>query len=303
MAGGRLGRGPAGRRGAGERPARTRCREGRGLRDARPHLPRMGAVRLRARRWSAQSGLRSTHRARRATWSTCSSSRTRVGVLVEDEEQRAKVADVDLRYVIAFAELDSLRADGRVFAAGPAGRARRARRLDRRGRLFTFIYTSGTTGPPKACMIRHRNYYAMVQKGDELGAPDPCGRRHAALPAARPQLRATAPSLGRLHRLHDRVPARPVTGRRRAAARAPDDLPECAARVREDPRGRDGAVRRAPRAPEADRRLGARRRTARVPPPPGRQAGSGDAGRYSTGWPTGSSTRRSRSASVDGFAS
>ena len=34
--------------------------------------------------------------------------------------------------------------------------------------LFTFIYTSGTTGPPKACMIRHRNYYAMVQKGDEM---------------------------------------------------------------------------------------------------------------------------------------
>ena len=28
--------------------------------------------------------------------------------------------------------------------------------------LFTFIYTSGTTGPPKGCMIRHRNYYAMV---------------------------------------------------------------------------------------------------------------------------------------------
>ena len=34
--------------------------------------------------------------------------------------------------------------------------------------LFTFIYTSGTTGPPKACMIRHRNYYAMVQKSDEM---------------------------------------------------------------------------------------------------------------------------------------
>jgi long-chain acyl-CoA synthetase len=29
--------------------------------------------------------------------------------------------------------------------------------------LFTFIYTSGTTGPPKACMIRHRNYYEMVR--------------------------------------------------------------------------------------------------------------------------------------------
>jgi long-chain acyl-CoA synthetase len=30
--------------------------------------------------------------------------------------------------------------------------------------LFTFIYTSGTTGPPKACMILHRNYYAMVDE-------------------------------------------------------------------------------------------------------------------------------------------
>src|SRR5919199_560126 len=35
--------------------------------------------------------------------------------------------------------------------------------------LFTFIYTSGTTGPPKACMIRHRNYYAMVEKGAAVG--------------------------------------------------------------------------------------------------------------------------------------
>ena len=34
--------------------------------------------------------------------------------------------------------------------------------------LFTYIYTSGTTGPPKACMIRHRNYYEMVAVVDEL---------------------------------------------------------------------------------------------------------------------------------------
>ena len=34
--------------------------------------------------------------------------------------------------------------------------------------LFTFIYTSGTTGPPKGCMIRHRNYYAMVATVDDL---------------------------------------------------------------------------------------------------------------------------------------
>src|SRR6185503_9704068 len=34
--------------------------------------------------------------------------------------------------------------------------------------LFTFIYTSGTTGPPKACMIRHRNYYAMAACTDRV---------------------------------------------------------------------------------------------------------------------------------------
>ena len=34
--------------------------------------------------------------------------------------------------------------------------------------LFTFIYTSGTTGPPKACMIRHRNYYEMATCIDRL---------------------------------------------------------------------------------------------------------------------------------------
>jgi long-chain acyl-CoA synthetase len=30
------------------------------------------------------------------------------------------------------------------------------------------MYTSGTTGPPKACMIRHRNYYEMACAIDEL---------------------------------------------------------------------------------------------------------------------------------------
>jgi long-chain acyl-CoA synthetase len=34
--------------------------------------------------------------------------------------------------------------------------------------VFTYIYTSGTTGPPKACMIRHRNYYAMAAVVDEI---------------------------------------------------------------------------------------------------------------------------------------
>jgi long-chain acyl-CoA synthetase len=90
-----------------------------------------------------------------------------VGVLVEDEEQRAKVAGFG-GHVIGFGDLGELRERGRAWAAEHPGA------LDARAAsigeddLFTFIYTSGTTGPPKACMIRHRNYYAMVQKGDEL---------------------------------------------------------------------------------------------------------------------------------------
>ena len=89
-----------------------------------------------------------------------------VGVLVEDEEQRAKVARVE--HVISFAELDDLRARGRDYAARHPDALRERSDSIEEDDLFTFIYTSGTTGPPKACMIRHRNYYAMVQKGDEL---------------------------------------------------------------------------------------------------------------------------------------
>jgi long-chain acyl-CoA synthetase len=90
-----------------------------------------------------------------------------VGVLVEDDEQRAKV-DGFAGHVLSFADLAALRERGRAFAAEhPTALAERADAIDEDD-LFTFIYTSGTTGPPKACMIRHRNYYAMVQKGDEL---------------------------------------------------------------------------------------------------------------------------------------
>ncbi len=89
-----------------------------------------------------------------------------VGVLVEDDEQRAKVTGVE--HVIGFDDLDALRERGRAFAAEhPEALNERADSIDE-DELFTFIYTSGTTGPPKACMIRHRNFYAMVQKGDEL---------------------------------------------------------------------------------------------------------------------------------------
>jgi long-chain acyl-CoA synthetase len=89
-----------------------------------------------------------------------------VGVLVEDEGQRAKIAGVPLEHVYSFADLDGLRARGRKHASQhPRAVEEAAAQIDEDD-LFTFIYTSGTTGPPKGCMIRHRNYYAMCQEAE-----------------------------------------------------------------------------------------------------------------------------------------
>src|SRR5436190_6105094 len=91
-----------------------------------------------------------------------------VGILVEDEAQRAKIEGLQLRHVLSFADLEDLRARGRVHARAHPDAVREAADAVEEDDLFTYIYTSGTTGPPKACMIRHRNYYAMVAKIDDL---------------------------------------------------------------------------------------------------------------------------------------
>jgi len=87
-----------------------------------------------------------------------------VGVLCEDEAQRAKLAGLDLEHVLTFADLPALRERGRAHAAEHPGAVDEAAAAIDENDLFTFIYTSGTTGPPKACMILHRNYYAMVDE-------------------------------------------------------------------------------------------------------------------------------------------
>jgi long-chain acyl-CoA synthetase len=91
-----------------------------------------------------------------------------VAALCEDEEQRAKVEPLDLANVWTFADLDALRGRGRGFAHDHPDALRKAAARVSEDDLFTYIYTSGTTGPPKACMIRHRNYYAMVAVVDEI---------------------------------------------------------------------------------------------------------------------------------------
>ncbi|MCZ7588622.1 MAG: AMP-binding protein [Gaiella sp.] len=102
-----------------------------------------------------------------------------VGVLCEDEAQGEKVeAGRDtlprLRHVLTYADLAELEEEGRAYLASHPGALDEAVAALDEDDLFTFIYTSGTTGPPKGCMIRHRNYYAMVATIDELpdyGAP------------------------------------------------------------------------------------------------------------------------------------
>jgi long-chain acyl-CoA synthetase len=91
-----------------------------------------------------------------------------VGILCEDDEQRAKVEPLGLAHTWTFADLDELRERGRAHASEHPDAVLEAAAKVGEDDLFTYIYTSGTTGPPTACMIRHRNYYELVAVVDEL---------------------------------------------------------------------------------------------------------------------------------------
>jgi long-chain acyl-CoA synthetase len=90
-----------------------------------------------------------------------------VGILCEDEGQRAKVDAVrdeltGLEHVLTFADLDALAEEGRAYGAATPDALDEATAAIDEEDLYTIIYTSGTTGPPKGCMLRNRNYYAMT---------------------------------------------------------------------------------------------------------------------------------------------
>ena len=70
--------------------------------------------------------------------------------------------------MLTFDDLAALEAEGAAFKAEHPSALDEAVAAIDEDDLFTFIYTSGTTGPPKGCMIRHRNYYAMASVIDHL---------------------------------------------------------------------------------------------------------------------------------------
>jgi long-chain acyl-CoA synthetase len=96
-----------------------------------------------------------------------------VGVFVEDAAQRAKIDEARnsmprLRHVLRLDEIEDLRAKGRAHREQHPDAVAEAEAAVGEDDLFTYIFTSGTTGPPKACMIRHRNYFAMAATVDLL---------------------------------------------------------------------------------------------------------------------------------------
>ena len=96
-----------------------------------------------------------------------------VAIVCEDATQLAKVEEVSgdlpsLQHVLTFHDLEGLAAHGRDFAQANPTALDDASNAIAEEDLFTIIYTSGTTGPPKGCMLRHRNYYAMASVVDRM---------------------------------------------------------------------------------------------------------------------------------------
>ena len=98
-------------------------------------------------------------------------------VVVEDDEQLAKVAEVrdrlpQLQHVVLMVgEAEDALSMAELAARGDARRRRGLGAALLGGRapddVCTFIYTSGTTGPPKGCVITHGNYRAMLDMVNE----------------------------------------------------------------------------------------------------------------------------------------
>src|SRR6266581_4370101 len=91
-----------------------------------------------------------------------------VGALVEDAGQLEKIEPLGLAHVLTLDDLHDLRSEGVAFSRQHPNALGEAAAAVGEDDLYTYIYTSGTTGPPKGCMIRHRNYYAMTSSIERI---------------------------------------------------------------------------------------------------------------------------------------
>ena len=292
------------RRAPGERAARPRRPQGRRLRDPRAHVARVGPLRLRARarRRRRRRDLRELLAAgRRVHRRALGGGRDPL----RGRRRSARSSTGDERAARACGSSSptttcprSRRRAARI--ARRTRRARRGRRRDRRGGpLHVHLHVrhdrpaEGLHDPAPQLLRdgRRRRRAAALQRA---------GRRDAPLPPARAQLRAADAPLRAVRRLRDRVPPRPARGGARDARGAPVHPPERAAGLREGAHGGLVGVRRGDRRPAQADRLGARRRAARERAARGAASRCRAGSRCSTGSPTGSSSRRSRSGSAAG---
>ena len=95
-----------------------------------------------------------------------------VVAFVEGDDERGRVEGCGalprLQKTITFGDLEELEQAGRAIRARDPEALTRAEAAVDEEDPFTYIYTSGTTGPPKACVIRHRNYYEMAAVVDRV---------------------------------------------------------------------------------------------------------------------------------------
>jgi long-chain acyl-CoA synthetase len=176
-----------------------------------------------------------------------------IGVFV-DQERRPLVPA--LPHVLSLEELERLEERGRAYREQHPDALREAESQIGEDDLYTFIYTSGTTGAPKACMVRHRNYYSMAATVDlleDFTLDDDLLLLYLPL----------AHNYGRLLVLLGAYEGYtiaflgPLRDGRRSTQGAPVGAPERPAPVREGPHAGPGTIRRGDRSAPAPGRLGA----------------------------------------------
>ena len=176
-----VGRGGGTGRRVRERASLARHPQGRRVRPPRDDARRMGALRFRARLGRRDRRSRSTRTARATDAGYILDHSESVGVLCEDEAQRAKVEAVraelpQLAHVLTFAELDELAARGPRVRGRASGRAARGAGGDLGGRPLHVHLHVGHDRPAEGL---HDLAPQLLRHGGRRGRSRPTSRPSA----------------------------------------------------------------------------------------------------------------------------